>query len=123
MKKLILSIAILMAAASLQSFQLPVFGQQSATITYLGTKGNDIVFELKLENNTGKRSALLIKDKSGETVYEETIFEKQLVKRFILPADETNEFVFVVSNGTNKYEKRFKVDRVQTTSIAVNEVK
>lgn len=123
MKKLILSIAIVMATASLQSFLVLPATAQSATVTYVGIKENGIVFELKLENENNRPARFIIKDRAGEELYDESFKEKTVVKRFLLPCDENGEYTFVVRNGTTRYEKHFTVNRTQVTTVNVNEIR
>ena len=122
MKRIIFSLAMIMAFSTLQSFETPAQGVQPATITYLGARENGVVFELRLDVATGKRSELVIRNRKEEIIYEEYIKEIKLVKHFVLPYDENDEYVFIVRNGNSRYEKKFTVSRVQTTSITVQEV-
>ena len=122
MKKIIFSLAMIMAFSTLQSFETPAQGVQPATITYLGARENGVVFELRLDVAKGKRSELVIRNRKEEIIYEEYIKESKLVKHFVLPSDENDEYVFIVRNGNSRYEKKFTVSRVQTTSITVQEV-
>lgn len=123
MKKTILSIAVFLAVATLQSFYVLPANAQTAAITYVGIKENGIEFELRLDHESNKNSLLIISDKNGDIVYEENFKEKKLVKRFLLPSDESSEYTFVVRNGALKYEKHFVISRSQVTTIHVNEVR
>ncbi len=122
MKRIIFSLAMIMAFSTLQSFETPAQGVQPATITYLGARENGVVFELRLDVARGKRSELVIRNRKEEIIYEEYIKESKLVKHFVLPYDENDEYVFIVRNGNSRYEKKFTVSRIQTTSITVQEV-
>ncbi|HQR02044.1 MAG TPA: hypothetical protein PLA61_14425, partial [Ferruginibacter sp.] len=75
MKRIIFSLAMIMAFSTLQSFETPAQGVQPATITYLGARENGVVFELRLDVARGKRSELVIRNRKEEIIYEEYIKE------------------------------------------------
>ncbi len=123
MKKIIAGIAVLFILLTAQATISNTIPGQLATVTYIGIRDNGLLFELQLNNEQTKAAYIIIKDKNGEVLYEENFRERKLVKRFLLPSDESGEFIFVVRNGSNNYEKRFSVNRKQTTTILVDECK
>ena len=85
----------------------------AATVKYLGTQEDMLVFDLSYTNPTNGKFQILIKDQDGTSVYQNAFSEKTVYKQFRLPKSDKDRIVFVVRDFKD-------ADIVKTFDINVN---
>ncbi|HEV2479584.1 MAG TPA: hypothetical protein VGS79_07960 [Puia sp.] len=86
---------------------------EQATVKYLGTQDDMIVFNVAYANPGGNRFELTIKDQDGSMVYENSFTDKSFYKQFRLPKADKDRIFFVFHNNHD-------ADVVKTFEVNVN---
>ncbi len=85
----------------------------SATIKYLGTQDDLVVFNISYNNPQGSSFNLMVKDQDGSELYQHSFRDKSFYKQFRLPKSEKNRLSFIIRNGN-------EADIVKSFEINVN---
>jgi hypothetical protein len=67
----------------------------AATVKYLGTQDDMLVFNVSYPNPEGSRFVLTVKDQDGTQLYQSIFSEKSFYKQFRLPKADKDRIVFV----------------------------
>jgi len=86
---------------------------EGATIKYLGTQDDLIVFNVSYGNPEGSKFQVIVKDQDGNQLYQNIFNEKTFYKQFRLPKADKDRVVFVIRNGK-------EADVVKTFEVNVN---
>lgn len=113
--KLILGTTFVMtfAAAHAQEASSRDGQNEQATVKYLGTQEDMIVFNVSYSNPEGNKFQLTIRDQDGSPLYQNTFSDKSFYKQFRLPKTDKDRLVFVFHNIHD-------ADVVKTFEINVN---
>jgi hypothetical protein len=87
--------------------------EKTATVKYLGTQDDMLVFDVFYTNPTNGKFQVVIKDQDGTPVYQNVFSEKTIYKQFRLPKSEKDRVVFVIRDYKD-------ADIVKTFDINVN---
>lgn len=68
----------------------------AATVKYLGTQDDMLIFDLAYTNPTTGKFQVVIKDQDGTPVYQNAFSEKTIYKQFRLPKSDKDRVVFVI---------------------------
>ena len=109
-----------LATAHAQSVATGAGRNEQASVKYLGTQEDMILFNVSYANPDGNRFELTIKDQDGSTVYQNTFSDKSFYKQFRLPKTDKDRIVFVFHN--NHDADVVKTFEVNVNSRFVNEV-
>ncbi|GGB12080.1 hypothetical protein [Puia dinghuensis] len=71
------------------------FADTAATVKYLGTQDDMLVFNVSYANPDGSRFSLTVKDQDGTQLYQGLFNEKTFYKQFRLPKSDKDRIVFV----------------------------
>jgi len=87
----------LVAGATVQAAGIsPV--EKMAEIKYLGVSGDDVLFNVSVENPTGSKFSVIVLDEDGSALFQEIYSDKKFEKRFRLQKSERHKLTFVVRN-------------------------
>jgi len=86
---------------------------KAATVKYLGTQDDMLVFDIAYTNPTTGKFQVVIKDQDGAPVYQNVFSEKTIYKQFRLPKSDKDRVVFVIRDFKD-------ADIVKTFDINVN---
>jgi hypothetical protein len=113
--KLILGTIFVMAFATAhaQSAATGDGQNENATVKYLGTQEDMVVFNVSYPNPDGSKFQLIVKDQDGSQLYQNTFNDKSFFKQFMLPKADKDRIVFVFRNGRD-------ADIVKTFEVSVN---
>ena len=115
--KLILSASFVLTLAMAHAQSAVMLERQphneTATVRYLGTQEDMIVFNVSYPNAEGTKFVLTIKDQDGSTIYSNAFTDKVFYKQFMLPKADKDRVVFVFHNGHD-------ADVVKTFEVNVN---
>lgn len=80
-------------------------GIGKAVVTYVSADAETLSFDVKVDNTTGDKFTIIVKDDKGITIYRGTFTDKGFKKRFVLPKTDSNKLTFLVkSESENKIE-------------------
>lgn len=102
-----------LATAHAQSATAGDGQNEKATVKYLGTQDDMIVFNVAYANPEGNRFELDIKDQDGSMVYQNSFTDKSFYKQFRLPKTDKDRIFFVFRNSHD-------ADVVKTFEVNVN---
>lgn len=88
-----------LATAHAQSTTAGDGQNQQATVKYLGTQDDMIVFNVSYANKEGNRFELVIKDQDGSVVYQHSFTDKSFYKQFRLPKSDKDRISFIFHNN------------------------
>ena len=92
----------------------PEEGQSDiATVKYLGTQDDMVVFNVSYANPDGSKFQLIVKDQDGTPLYSNTFSDKSFYKQFKLPKSDKDRIIFVFRDGHD-------ADIVKTFEVNVN---
>ncbi len=93
---------------------VPVDSQsENATVKYLGTQDDMVVFNVSYSNPDGSKFVLLVKDQDGSPIYSNSFTDKSFYRQFRLPTTDKDRIAFVFRDGHN-------ADVVKTFEVNVN---
>jgi hypothetical protein len=87
--------------------------ENAATVTYLGTQDDMLIFNVSYDNPQGNRFLVTVKDQDGTQLYQNPFRDKAFYKQFKLPKSDRDKIVFVIRNGE-------QAPIVKTFSVNVN---
>jgi len=67
----------------------------TATVKYLGTQDDMLVFNVAYSNPEGGRFLLTVKDQDGTQLYQSLFSERSFYKQFRLPKSDKDRIVFI----------------------------
>jgi hypothetical protein len=85
----------------------------AATVKYLGTQDDMLVFNVSYPNPEGGKFVLTVKDQDGTQLYQSFFSEKSFYKQFRLPKADKDRIVFVFHDYRD-------ADIVKTFDVSVN---
>lgn len=85
-------------------------GVPDAQISHLGASNGMLTFEVKVNNITGERFRVLVKDVDGTVLFQGAYDDKNFSKRFVIPKPESNKLIFVVRNSEGNKSQSFEIN-------------
>ncbi len=115
--KMILGISLLLALVTAKAQTVtpaPSDGQsENATVKYLGTQDDMVVFNVSYNNPDGSRFMLIVKDQDGSQIYSNSFTDRSFYRQFRLPKADKDRMGFVFRDGRD-------ADIVKTFEINVS---
>jgi hypothetical protein len=113
--KVILGTSLLIALSTAQAqtvTPVPVESQnENATVKYLGTQDDMVVFNVSYNNPDGSKFMLIVKDQDGSQIYSNSFSDKSFYRQFRLPKTDKDRIVFVFRDGHDaEVTKTFEVN-------------
>ena len=103
---------LVLSTAKAQSTET-VATNNAATVKFLGTQDDMLVFDISYTNPANGKFQVVIKDQYGTPVYQNVFTEKTIYKQFRLPKSDKDRVVFVIRDFKD-------ADIVKTFDINVN---
>jgi hypothetical protein len=107
------SLLLILSTAHAQSTAPGAGSNDTASIKYLGTQDDMLVFDVWYSNPTGDKFLVSVKDQDGVQLYQHFFSEKSIYKQFRLPKSEKDRIVFVIRDFKD-------ADIVKTFEVNVN---
>lgn len=85
-------------------------GVNNAVIEHIATTNDNLLFEVKVANEKGEKFTLLIKDNTGTTLYRGVYNDKDFIKRFQFPKNESDKIVFIVKSASGNKTESFEIN-------------
>jgi len=107
------ALVLTLATAHGQSASSEDTQTEKASVKYLGTQEDMIVFNVSYPNPEGTRFQLTVKDQDGTTLYQSVSGERSFYKQFRLPKADKDRIVFIFHKDTD-------ADVVRTFEVNIN---
>ncbi|HVU58568.1 MAG TPA: hypothetical protein VHD83_26080 [Puia sp.] len=124
MKKLrsftILSSLLLLATSTIHAQT----AQDPATVKYVGTQDDQVVFDIAYANPLGASFNLIVRDQDGSELYRHSFHDSTFHKQFRLPRTEKNKLSFVIRSGKDiEIVRNFVVSTLVVEDVVVTQIK
>jgi hypothetical protein len=87
--------------------------ENAASVRYLGTQDDMLIFNVSYDNPEGNRFLVTVKDQDGAQLYQSPFWDKAFYKQFKLSKSDRDKIIFVIRNGE-------QAPIVKTFSVNVN---
>lgn len=94
-------------------------GEGKSLVTHLYSDQQSLVFEIKVENASGEKFYIIVKDDNGSTLYRGSFTGKDFAKKFRVPKGDSNKIVF---NVISKSGANTEVFEINTSTKVIEEV-
>lgn len=86
---------------------------KAASVKHISTTTDKIVFQLSLDNETGEKFSVSIKDMAGMTLFQEIYSEKKFEKRFVFNKSENiGKLTFVLRSIKDNQTQVFEINAI-----------
>lgn len=96
-----------------------VSGPGKAVVTYVTTGNESLFFDVKVDNDEGKKFTIIVRDDNATTLYRGSFSDKIFKKRFVLPKTDSNKLTFHIRSESAFKSESFEIN---TNSRIVEEV-
>lgn len=79
-------------------------------ISHLRSDNQSLLFEVKVENATGEKFMVIVKDESNNTLYRGYFDGKDFNKKFKVPKGETQKVTFIIRGGEGNAMQSFEIN-------------
>jgi hypothetical protein len=84
----------------------------SVVVKYLGSVGNQPVFQIEFDNEGEEEILVNLKDTDGNVLYQERFKEKKFSKKFQLNHSEDNmKVVLSITTRKDRFTQQYQIDR------------
>jgi hypothetical protein len=112
------AVVLMLTGAAAEMQASPVFapihnpgaGVGKTVINYLSTNEQNNIFEVKVENATGERFTIVIKDNHNNTLYRGAFSGKDFSKKFLLPKVDSDKITFHVKSNSGSSTETFEIN-------------
>lgn len=111
---------------------LPVSGQEIISgipetkpelqVKFLGASGEDLFFEVNLQQPEEGRSHFRIRNENGQEIFSEVLFRKQVTRKIKIAKGEADKLEFLYSNQRQEIKKSFAVRIRLQEAIEVKDI-
>jgi len=87
-------------------------------VKYVGTEKENLFFNVKFNNESGKTFKVYVLDENGEVIFSDRYSEKIFDKKFIFPtSQDVNKLTFLIQSDKGSFKEIFNVE-VKTNTIS-----
>lgn len=86
----------------------PGFG--NANVSHISSDNESLLFEVKVDNNTGERFSVIVKDEYSHTIYRGWFTGKEFNKKFRLPKTDSEKLTFIIKSESGNASESFEVN-------------
>ena len=84
---------------------------KTASVKHISTTNDKIIFQLSLENETGEKFGVSIRDTQGNTIFQDVYSDKKFDKKFLLEKSENiGKITFVIRSFKDNQTQVFEVN-------------
>lgn len=85
-------------------------GIGKAVVTYVSADAETLSFDVKVDNASGDKFTIIVKDDNGITLYRGSFTDKDFKKRFVLPKTDSNKLTFQVKSDSASKVESFEIN-------------
>lgn len=85
-------------------------GIGKAVVTYVSADAESLSFDVKVDNASGEKFTIVVKDEKGTTLYRGSFTEKEFKKRFVLPKSDSSKLTFLVKSESENKTESFEIN-------------
>lgn len=90
-----------------------------ATVTYVATGDESLLFDVKVNNEEGEKFTIVVKDDKGAALYRGSYYDKAFKRRFVLPKTDSNKLTFLIKSESGLQSETFEIN---TKTSVIEEV-
>lgn len=79
-------------------------------ISHLRSDSQSLLFEVKVENATGEKFMVIVKDDSNNTLYRGYFNDRDFNKKFKIPKGETQKVTFIIKSDKGNATESFEIN-------------
>jgi hypothetical protein len=101
------------AQAAIESAEISnaASGIGKSAITFVVATNESLYFDVKVENASGEKFQIIVRDENGNTLYRGNYSDRDFNKRFKLPKGDSGKITFLIrSDSGNKTESSFEIN-------------
>ena len=84
---------------------------KTASVKHISTTNDKIIFQLSLDNETGEKFGVSIRDTQGNTIFQDVYSDKKFDKKFLLDKSENiGKITFVIRSFKDNQTQVFEVN-------------
>jgi hypothetical protein len=88
-------------------------------VTYIAGSNESLFFDVKVNNETGEKFTIVVKDDNSITLFRGTYYDKSFKKRFVIPKTDSNKLTFLIRSESGSKSETFEIN---TKTHVVEEV-
>ena len=104
------ALMLVVSASATYAAGSPDPGVKNTVISHIATTGDNLLFEVRLANESGEKFTVLIKDNTGTTLYRGVYSDKNFAKRFQFPKSESDKLIFIVKSASGNKSESFEIN-------------
>jgi len=85
-------------------------GIGKAVVTYVSADAETLSFDVRVDNASGEKFTIIVKDDKGITLYRGAFTDKDFKKRFVLPKTDSNKLTFLVKSDSENKAESFEIN-------------
>ena len=85
-------------------------GVSNAVINHIGTNNGMMLFEVKVENVSGEKFRVIVKDVDGTVLFQDSYDDKNFSKKFMIPKTDSDKLVFVIKSSSATKSQSFQIN-------------
>jgi len=85
-------------------------GVNIAEINPLGTSDGMLLFEVKVNNASGERFRVIVKDVDGSVLFQNYYQDKNFAKKFMIPRPDGDRLIFLVKSPSGNTSQSFEIN-------------
>ncbi|MEI8073685.1 MAG: hypothetical protein WCH78_02970 [Bacteroidota bacterium] len=115
---MLVAMFFLSANANTGSTRVSIDPTKKIEVKYVGTEKENMFFNVKFNNESGKSFKVYILDELGEVIFSNKYSEKSFDKKFIFPtSQDINKLTFLIQSDKGSYKEIFDV-AVKTNTVS-----
>ena len=83
---------------------------KKAEVKHIETKENKLLFQILLDNESGERFTVSIKDEGGTILFKEVYTDKKFNKKFEFPEVEDEKIIILIRSLDNNQSQVFEIN-------------
>jgi hypothetical protein len=109
------TVVVLLLSVAVSSYATPDRGNKddnagNAQITYVSSNAGTLSFDVKVDNLSGQKFLIVVKDETGSTLYRKNYTDKTFKKIFVLPKGDASRLTFYVKSDSGNTSESFVID-------------
>ena len=90
-----------------------------SAVTYVATSNESLFFDVKVNNESGEKFTIVVKDEKGTSLYRGSYNDRNFKKRFVLPKTDATKLTFLIRSESGSQSETFEIN---TNTRIIDEV-
>jgi hypothetical protein len=85
---------------------------KSAVVKHVGTQQEKLAFQVQLDNESGEKFSLTIRDEAGNALFQNVFTDKKFDKKFLIEKGENTKLSFIIRSLRDNQTQTFEASTV-----------